>query len=219
MAYDPVVAERFRTMPEVALAGDVDIDQVLGELPPDYTMKGMFFGRYVSALGDAYAEAEHELQAAPPSGKFHAFESYPMGDYLRLFDRVARARFPGSTREAYRLLARGEVEVFAESTLGKVTFSLLHEPGSALLRYPEAFSVLADGPRVTAERRGETTVAVVFEGYRGTLEYVIGVLEGLVLAFDEEPRLDVAVDDERRAVFEVAWGSPRSLRAPRSARA
>jgi uncharacterized protein (TIGR02265 family) len=218
LAYHRRVAERFRTVTEVPLAGDIDLARVLSEIPSDYALKGMFFSRYVSALGDAYADAAIELQAPPTSGRFHAFESYPMADYLRLFDRVARARFPGSTREAYRLLARGELDVFADSTLGKVTLSLLREPGSALLKYPEVFPVLGRGPRVTAERRDDRRVTVTYDRYYGAVEYAIGVLEGIVLAFEEEPRLEVTVEDTRRTTIEVVWGAPASLRPPVSSR-
>lgn len=212
------MAERFRTMTGVPLAGDIDLSRVLAEVPRDYELKGMFFTRYVTALEGAYAEVERELRAPPPNGKYHAFESYPMVDYLRLFDRVARARFPGSTREAYRLVARGEVDVFSDSTLGKVTFSLLSEPSGALMRYPEVFSVLARGPEAKAEKKDDERVVITFSNYYGSIEYAIGVLEGIVLAFEEEPRLDVTIDDDLRTVIEVAWGAPRSLRPPVSSR-
>ncbi len=74
--------------------------------------------------------------------------SYPLADYIRVFDPYARARFSGSSpRGGHRLVARGEVEVFAASTLGKVTFSMLNDPAVALLRYPELFGVLCEGTR------------------------------------------------------------------------
>jgi uncharacterized protein (TIGR02265 family) len=213
------VAERFRTVAGVPLAGDLDLARVLASIPEEDSLKGMFFSRYVTALGDLYAEVLPELRAPARNGKYHAFESYPLHDYLCLFDRVARARFPGSTREAYRLVARGELDVFAESTLGKVTFSLLSEPGAALLRYPEVFTVLARGPQVRAVRQADNHVNVTFSRYFGAAEYVMGILEGIVLVFDEEPRLEVVVEDDRSTVVDVLWGEARSVRPPRSNRA
>lgn len=162
----------------------------------------MFFARFVE---EALPLVENELVLPPPNGKYHAFESYPLCDYIRLFDRIALARFPGSTREAYRLLARGEPEVFAATTLGKVTFSMLRDPEVALIRYPELFGVLSKGPVVHAERSGPGCVTVTFEQLVGSTEYVVGVLEGLAMTFDVMPSVDVDVDAKRRGVITVRW--------------
>ena len=190
---------------DTPLVGDVDLPAVLAEIPRGHTLKGMFFRRYAAEAGADWPDVARELRRPPPDGRYHAFEDYPLSDYLRIFDRAARRRFPGSTREAYRLLARGEVEVFTESTLGKVTFTLLRDPAAALLRSPEVFEVLARGPAASARRSGERSVLVTFSRYDGALEYAIGVLEGLVLAFDESPRLVVTVTPERRVDLDVSW--------------
>jgi uncharacterized protein (TIGR02265 family) len=190
------------------------------DVPPEYSLKGMFFARYVSMLAgatpqsgapsasvvdEAWSTVQKELVEPPPNGKYHAFEAYPMSDYIRVFDRIARARFPGSTREAYRLLARGEVEVYAATTLGKVTFSMLRDAEVALVRYPELFGVLSKGPVVSAERAGPHRVRVTFDRFAGSTEHMVGVLEGLAMEFDVMPSLDVEVEESRRAVFTVRW--------------
>jgi uncharacterized protein (TIGR02265 family) len=220
-------AERYSTRVDAPLVGDVDLAAVLADVPPEYSLKGMFFSRCVATLVGDVASAQAQMPStgarekmemdcswtdvaqglvAPPlNGKYHAFESYPMVDYVRLFDRIARARFPGSTREAYRLLARGEAEVFAATTLGKVTFSMVRDPEVALVRYPELFGVLSTGPVVTAERAGPHRVVVSFQEHAGSIERLIGVLEGLTMAFDVTPSLDVVVDPTGRASFAVSW--------------
>ena len=131
-----------------------------------------------------------------------------MRDYVRVFDRVARARFPGSTREAFRLLARGEVEVFADSTLGKVTFSLLRDPGATLLRYPDIFKVVVRGPDITAHRVEDRRVAVTHPRYYGSIEHGLGLVEGLVQSFDKEPRVEVTVEPDRRVDVATSAGRP-----------
>ena len=133
-----LVNERFTTVADVALQGDVNLAATVATIPAEFMTKGMFFNRYVAALGAEWEDLAPALGEPAKHGRYHAFEHYPMRDYIRVFDRIARARFPGSTREAFRLLARGEVEVFAESTLGKVAFSLLRDPGATLLRYPDS---------------------------------------------------------------------------------
>lgn len=195
-------AERFSTRAHVPLVGDVDLASILLEMPVEYSLKGMFFARYV---GEVWPAIESELLAPPPGGKYLAFESYPLTDYFRIFDRIARARFPGSTREAYRLLSRGEVEVFASSTFGKVTFSMLRDAEAALLRYPEVFAVVSKASVASAERVGDGCVAIRFARFVGATEHILGVLEGLAMSFDATPSIDVEIDELRRATFLVRW--------------
>jgi uncharacterized protein (TIGR02265 family) len=199
------VTARFTTVADQALEGDVDLEAIVATIPVEFTTKGMFFNRCVAALGAEWEEIAPRLLEPAKHGRYHAFEGYPMRDYVRVFDRVARARFPGSAREAFRLLGRGDVEVFADSTLGKVTFSLLSEPGTTLLRYPEIFMVVVRGPKATAERRGDRRVAVTFPRYYGSIESGLGLVEGLVQSFDEEPRVDVTVGEDRGVVYDVSW--------------
>ncbi len=199
------MGERFSTVADVALEGDLDLEATLATIPLEFTTKGMFFNRYVAALGAEWEELVPSLIEPAAHGRYHAFEGYPMRDYVRVFDRVARARFPGSAREAFRLLARGEVEVFAESTLGKVTLSLLSEPAATLLRYPDIFMVIVRGPEAFAERRGSRQVAVTFPRYHGSIETGIGLVEGLVQMFDEEPIVEVTIEESRRVVYDVRW--------------
>lgn len=162
----------------------------------------MFFVRYID---EAWANVQSELVAPPANGKYHAFEAYPLADYIRIADKIARARFPGSTREAYRLLARGEVEVFAESTLGKVTFSMMRDPEVALLRYPELMQMLSRGPTMHASRVAPKRVAIMVERFTGSAELTVGTLEGLAMSFDVVPALDIDIANDRRAVFTVSW--------------
>lgn len=195
----------FTTTTDGALEGQVDLARALRELPDDYAMKGMFFERQRIALGAAWPEVRAAL-AAPPGRAYSAFESYPMADYLKLFVRVAEDRFGVErSREGVRLLARGEVEVFAGSTLGKVTFAMLREPGAALLRYPDASGALVRGPSFFAERNGDRRVTLRFVRYHGIVEYVVGALEGLVLAFEATPTIDVAQRSSGDLILVVSW--------------
>lgn len=196
---------RFDTVHDVALDGDVDLEATLANIPASFTTKGMFFTRYVAALGAEWEALLPSLSEPARHGRYHAFESYPLRDYMRVFDRVARARFPGSTREAFRLLARGEVEVFSDSTLGKVTFSLLRDPAASLLRFPEIFRIMTRASECSARRQGERRVAVTYTRYHGAVEQALGLVEGLVQLYDEAPRVEVTVDDDRRTVLDVTW--------------
>jgi uncharacterized protein (TIGR02265 family) len=199
------MTERFTTVPTVALDGDLDLAVTLANIPADFTTKGMFFTRYVAALGAEWEELLPALSEPAKHGRYHAFADYPLRDYVRVFDRVARARFPGSTREAFRLLARGEIEVFSGSTLGKVVFALLRDPAATLLRFPDLFKMVARASECTAMRLGDRRVAVTFPRYHGASEQAIGLVEGIVQTYDEAPRLDVVIDDRRRIDLDVTW--------------
>lgn len=199
------VGERFVTASDGALEGDVDVALTLASIPDGFTTRGMFFTRYVAALGAEWEELLPSLSAPAKHGRYFPFESYPLRDYVRVSERVARARFPGSTREAFRLLARGEVEVFSSSTLGKVTFSLLREPGAALLRVPDILKMVTRASDCAAERLGKRRVAVTYAPLHGAVEQALGFVEGLVQTFDETPRVVVTIDRGRRTVLDVTW--------------
>ena len=197
---------RFTTTVGIPLEGDFDVDGAAADLPRDHVLKGLFFARLVSALGDGWAGVQEGLEAPPEHGRYHTFESYPMTDYLRILHAVARERFGiHAGREGVRLLARGEIDVFAESTLGKVTFAMLREPGAALLRYPDAIGILGQGPSIAARRVAADHVLVTYPLYYGSVEYAVGVIEGLVLAFDASPCLEVAWASDRRLAVDVRW--------------
>lgn len=171
----------------------------------------MFLSRFVNAIGEDWEEIEEELDKPPKHGRYTAFDDYPTADYLRLLDRAARNRFPRqSTREAYRLLGRGDVEVFGESTLGKVTFSMIKDPGAALARYPEIIKVLTRGMSTAeASTVGANKVRLVFPRFVGAFEQTLGALEGLVLQYDAKPTAEVVVDGHRFTVT-VSWSMPVS---------
>ncbi len=198
--------ERFKARADEPLVGDLDLARVLDDVPPDFTVKGMFFPRLATAVGDAWSVVARDLRGPPSApNRYHAFEPYPMVDYLRLVDAVARTRFPKAAREGYRILSRGELEVFGESTLGKVTLALLRDPAAMLLRYPDVASVLMHGPKISATKIADRHVRVVYDRVVGSTEAVLGLLESMVLVFEFSPTIDVDIDGERHATFEVVW--------------
>lgn len=198
--------DAFSVEVDVPLSGDVDLASILVDVPPYATLKGMFCARYAAAIEGPWEEIAEELDAPPKGGKYTAFDDYPLSDYLRLMDRAARDRFPrSSTREAYRLLGRGVVDVFAASTLGKVTFALIRDPAQALARYPDITSVLTRGAIRGAAVHGEREVSLRFPRFVGAVEASLGCFEALVLMFDARPSVKVVVEPDGAARFDVRW--------------
>jgi len=210
---------RFTVVPSQPLLGDYDIEASVREIPKDHVMKGMFFSRYLKALGSRYRFIEEKLEAPPRLGKYLPFSFYPFRDFMRIFDAAARQSYPEiSIREAHRREARNEVDVFVESTLGKVTFSLVENPQTALARYPEIFRVLVQGPKVRLTRTGKYQVTIDYKQHYGSIGYTIGVIEALVSNFDATPEL--AVDDAGGGVRTIvcSWTPSAAAIAAREAR-
>lgn len=173
----------------VPLTGELDLEPV-SRLPRDHWIKGLFFERCVRALGSRWPAVARELSVPPEDGRYVAFDSYPLRDYFQVFVAAARAHRPSSSpREAVRLFAHDEVNSFAATMLGRVTLSLLGDPAAALLRYPETFGVLASGLTARAKRASKHQVDVELRGSVGPMEYAVGVMEGVVLAFRRRPRV------------------------------
>jgi uncharacterized protein (TIGR02265 family) len=187
------------------LVGELDLESSLWAIPASHSIKGMFFRRCVGDLGERFAVLAGRLEAPPALAGYLTFTDYPMSDYFRIFVEAARSRYDGiSAREAVRRYAREEITSFRATVLGRVTWSLLEGPAAALLRYPETFGVLAQGPRAEARQTDPSTVVVELRGALGPVEYALGVLEGLVLSFSKHPRSTIeATRDAAR--IEVRW--------------
>jgi uncharacterized protein (TIGR02265 family) len=197
--------QSFEIASNVPFTGALDLDAVADRIPAHHRLKGMFFGRCVAVVRDEWPSIAATLEEPAPNGRYSAFESYPVRDYQRVFVAAARKTHPKvSPREAMRLYARAEVEAFVATMLGRVTFSMLSDPTAALLRYPEVFDLLAQGPTASAKKLGERVVLVELRNAHAPVEYTVGVLEGIVLAFKRHSRVQVTSSTELLRV-EVRW--------------
>ena len=86
-----------------------------------------------------------------------------------------------------------------------MTFALLRDPGVTLMRFPDMFRMVTRASEASAQRLGDRRVVVTFPRYHGAMEQALGIVEGLVQTFDEEPTVDVTVEPDRRTVFDVTW--------------
>ena len=195
---------RIVTSSAVRLEGDVDLEATVATIPEHFRTKGMFFTRYVAALGEEWELLLPSLLEPAKHGRYQAFEGYPMRDYVRVFDRVARARFlaPRGRRSACSRAVRSRC--LPPRRWGRSRFLSCASPAT-LLRYPDILKVMIRGVEVEAERVGARHVAVRHPQYRGSIEQGIGVVEGLVQTFDEEPCVEVTMDMDRGVVFDVSW--------------
>ena len=189
------------------LEGDVDLEARLAILPSSGQTKGIFFGRLVDALGPSWKSVVPSLEAPPRFGRYIPIADYPSRDYLRVLDAAARAKEAASpTREAHRRLGRSTIDEMSASSVGHALLKLIgNDLTRALMGFPATYAagVKSIRPAHAALLEGGG-VRIVFEEPVGGLEYLLGVLEGIVRFFAEEPRVDVAWG-EARTTFDVRW--------------
>ena len=188
------------------LEGDVDIEAMIQAVPRSFRIRGLFLRPLCAELGARVSALGPRLEEPPPPGGYRPLSFYPTRDFLRLFDAAARLAYPAlGGREAHRRRAHKEIEVFARSILGRATLSVIRSPVAALLRYPESFGMLASGPSAEARQEGPALVRVALHGYEGSVEYPLGVLEGLVMSFGATPRTEVSAPTPGTLVFRIGW--------------
>lgn len=172
-----------------ALDGDIDVEEVARETPRSFTVKGMFFSRFVERLGDGFAIVLPTLEAPPKMGRYMPFHDYPQSDYLRVMVALARKVHPRyGPREGVRRLAREDFKVFTQSTLGKVMVAMVGDARSALLKLPFVYSKVTNGDwEVTASELDGRRVRLEFRGLYGAWEYQLGQCEGIVLHYGHSP--------------------------------
>lgn len=192
--------------PSMSLSGSVDADALAASYPPHYTIKGMFCNRFLDILGEDF-EALRPRLLAPPRGRYLPFKDYPQADYTRVVLAAAAKQFGElALAEAARRAARDDFATFAHSTLGKITLALVGEPHEALLRMPEAFARVAPGPELRTEERGERAVRMILVRYYGSIEYMLGQFEGIVMSYKHSPVVTIHRADRETVTFEVEHG-------------
>lgn len=190
--------------PEAPLNGSLDIDALAASFPPSYTVKGMFVQRYAALLDDGFAKLAPKLTAAPRGGRYVAFKDYPQGDYTRIVAAAAAKVFPTlPLSEAVRRVARDDMETFSTSVFGKVVMTLVGDPLTALRHVPDAWARMAPGPNVWCEELDARTIRLVFRRHRGIVEYTLGQLEGVVIAYHRTPIVTVRRLEPETVAFDV----------------
>ena len=190
----------------IPFRGDVDLERLVLAVPEGHTIKGTFVASNAAIIAGDWERVAPSLTAPPRGGKYLVFSDYPLTDFLRVSDAAARKKFPGvATRESHRLLARSTFEVFAGTTLGKVTLSLVSGPASLLQKYGEMFNRMLNGPRLAFTRVDDTTAILEYTAYYSTREAIFGVIEGAVMACHFDPTVKVENKGDGRYVATVTW--------------
>lgn len=182
------------------------MEALIATIPVSYTVRGVFLAPLMAEIGSDFAALVPKLSSPPASGKYLALTSYPVRDHLRLIDAAACRVHPGcSNREAHRLRGRSEPAAFAKSLVGKAMLSIIGDPATMLVRFPELFGTFVRGPQGRGARDGSGVVKLELTGYRGSVEYILGIVEGIVMNFGFTPYTEVHSRTSDRLLFVVDW--------------
>lgn len=190
---------------ETRVGGDLDLDAFIDAAPDDVFVRGMFISRAHVLLGQRYDRIRPRLVDPPRSG-FTSFTAYPIKDFHRVVIEAARLSHPTvSDAQRIRLFARQDIEVYASSTLGRVTMSVVSSPGDLIQRFEEVYARMAPGPwGMSAERLGPRKARVVVRKLAGVWTYIVGQCEGVCTSMGERPRVRGFTED-RHLDFTIEW--------------
>lgn len=188
-------------------AGFPSAEERLAGTPATYTVRGMYHAELAKELGEDFPRIASELESPPPGGRYIPFRAYSMRDHARLALEVARRRSPdASMRESVRRLHRGNMQTFMTSTVGSVIAAMVNNVKDALMRSPDAFAQSRDGGTVKSRSIEARAVEITMHDSNPWLDCAdLGSLEGLVMHYDVEPRIEVELTSPVDAVYLVRW--------------
>jgi uncharacterized protein (TIGR02265 family) len=198
---------RFTVRPSDKLQIPFEPEERLARIPSDMAVKGMFFGRLVSALGPDWKLNERKLLSPPRLGTYLPFSDYPLVDYERLTIAAAQKRFPRlPLAEAIRVHERDSVQAFADSTVGKVMLKMASDLHAAMLKVPDIQRMVVRNGTISAVSTGPRSVRIEFRNARTWFDCaVLGNFEGAVLMYRESPVIDLDVIDDENARYDISW--------------
>ena len=192
-----------RVEPGTLLSGDIDDVAIWSSVPEEFRVKGLFFKRSTTVLGDDMERIRQELRE--PTERYLPFRDYSAADHGRLAVLAARKQHPRvSDREAVRRFARQDMDDFATSVLGKVMLSLVGDPQKALSLYAQVYAKVAPGPWGVSQEQTDEGWLVEFRNHPGDWAYQIGQLEGIIGYYGEQAVVTVDVEPPRIR-YRLSW--------------
>jgi uncharacterized protein (TIGR02265 family) len=180
----------------------VDAERVLGSIPADATISGMFFTYLVAA-------ARAMGVPLPSAGeRYLAFKFYPVVDLTRLVLEAIPLLFPGRPlRQGLRVLGRGAPDAFLSSTLGKVTLGSTDSVHSAIAAIAHAYEVNLRPSHVAVLDKGPAWAIVRIEKVHYFLDsHHVGTFEGVMKFAGAEGTVRIASRSASSADLLLDWG-------------
>lgn len=166
--------------PEVRFRREYDeLEAWITETPAHATLKGMFVESFLKSL-------DRTGHQRPTSARYISFKDYPLREVMRIMlDSVKTAWPQVPPREGLRLLGQAVYPTLADSTVGKVLFSVAGRSfKTALTLTGKAYGVsLNPGSANVTELTDKSAIVQLRDVWNFTDSYQVGVMEGAMEAY------------------------------------
>jgi uncharacterized protein (TIGR02265 family) len=179
----------------------LDVDAAIAAIPPDVTMKGMFFTPLVEAARTRHVDLGY------PRDRYLPFGDYPMTEHVRGLAASARAFYPHfPVRNALRRLGQGVLQSFQGSTVGRVVWSGVYDIEVALRTLAKSYTLASPVARAEVVELGASRAVVHLEHVYWFLDsHHIGVFEGVLRSCGAEAVVRVRTMSLHTGDIECTW--------------
>jgi uncharacterized protein (TIGR02265 family) len=178
----------------------LDLGERLAAVPPDITIKGMFFQLIVD-------EARNASGRSPGRERYVPFKGYPADEWMKVLVECAGLTYPRlPAREGIRRLGRRVYGMFVETMVGRVLFSVVGGSTTAALRVlPQAYRISGTGKAEVSVIRDDRAVVHLRGLWDFPDAYHVGVLEGGLTALGRVGKVRVRVLSLCDVDMELTW--------------
>ena len=187
--------------------GDVDVAAHIARVPENATCKGLFFRAMLVMRDGLPPERARQVKLERP--RYLPFLDYPLVEHMRLSDQLIPLLFPGiPTRSAYRQMGWRAFPDLAGTMLGRAVFGHLGagDVAKAFELGPRGLKRSIDPGFAEVTVHSDRHVWLEYYDIYGMLDpYYIGVVEGTVRHYGEEPQVRIHTIDPANAVIDIRW--------------
>ncbi len=191
----------------------LDVERVVAQVPQTALIKGFFIDSFEKLILKERPDLKGKLYEGLERKGFSPLKTYWRGEIMRAEAQFSRLAFPDvPLREALRRACHLIYPSFLSSLIGRVVLVALFagDVDAVLKAGPKMFSAMTNYGSVTAERKGDRHWLYHYTDYYGWVDCGdVGVIEGLLMHYGMEPRIEIASGAPFDLWMDIRW-EPRS---------
>lgn len=182
-------------------AAPLDVQAMLGRIPPGATIAGMFF----LALVEGAQRRQVELPF--PRERYLPFGFYPISEFAPLLLRAAEQFYPElPVRQGLRRIGTSGPVAFLNSTLGKVTLGASEGAHAMVAAIAKTYAINVKPSRCDITETSERSMIVSMEGVPYFLDsHHVGVFEGTLHYAGVEGTVLIRSHGPSSADLKLSW--------------